>query len=147
MSKLRATLVVASIAALIAMAMHGCLDITEIAVAEPDAGDDAPVRDVDPDGPRPCEQCLRTPRDPGPGCRESLDVCFGDTACQATVTCAIALGCVELGNQDAVIRCGTPCAVEAGLDPSTSSINYVIDLVSCATTTCGPICRGEVPPP
>ena len=146
MSKLYATLAIAFVAATIGMAVHGCLDITEVRIAEPDAGADVAIRDVDPDGPRPCEQCLRTPRDPGPGCLESLDVCFADDKCQATLTCAMALGCIELGNQDAVIRCGTPCAVEAGLDPTTPSINYVIDLVSCATTSCGPICRGEVPP-
>ena len=131
--------------AIAAAATFGCLDVRVIQVDEPDAGD-AGLADVTTDGPSPCEMCLRAPPDPGPGCGHVVTICAADVPCNATMECAIAKRCIDLGAQGAIIDCGTPCARDANLDPTTPSITYILDVVTCAAATCGPICRGEVPP-
>jgi hypothetical protein len=121
-----------------------CLDVPIVQIDEPSDGGDGGLREVDvtTDGQRPCEACLQAPPDPGPGCGPFFEVCFADQACRDTMTCAIATGCLELPDQGQVIDCGRPCAFQAGLDPTKPSIDYVIDLATCGTTTCGTICRG-----
>jgi hypothetical protein len=149
-SKFFATSTATLFAAMTGMTIYGCLDVVVIHVDEPGIdGGDGGQRDLDAsvDGMRPCEACVRAPADPGPGCANFLAICNADLPCAATMECAIALGCLEQADQGLVVDCGRPCAVAAGLDPTKPSINYVIDLVTCGTTTCGPICRGEVPPP
>jgi hypothetical protein len=122
-----------------------CLDVPIVHVDEPSDGGDGGLREVDvtSDGQRPCEACLQSPSEPGPGCGPLFERCFADRPCRDTMTCALASGCLELPNQGEVIDCGAPCASQARLDPTSPSITYVLELATCGTTTCGTICRGE----
>jgi hypothetical protein len=139
------------VAAIPALAIHGCLDVVVIHVDEPEGGvaDGGPFRelDVNPDAPRPCEVCVRAPSDPGPGCAGVMAVCAADRGCHDTVECAIAARCLELTGQGNIIDCGTPCGRDAGLDLSSPSLTYLFDVLGCAQDACGPICRGEITPP
>jgi hypothetical protein len=124
-----------------------CLDVPIVHVDEPTDGGDGGLREVDVtnDGQRPCDVCLQAAADPGPGCGHLFERCIADRPCRDTMTCALALGCLELPDQGQVIDCGRPCAAQAGLDPTSPSITYVLELATCGTTTCGTICRGEDP--
>ena len=151
MSKYLTLSAAALVAASAGLAIHGCLDVVVIQVGEPDGGgrDGGPNQELDvaADALRPCEVCMRSPSDPGPGCAEVSAACGADPTCNATMECSIAAGCLELSGQGAIIDCGTPCGRDAGLDLSSPSITLVLAVVKCAQDTCGPICRGEVPPP
>ena len=145
-------LVVAALSSAIAgLVLHACLDVKVIRVDEPGndggAGGSGHDLDVASDGPRPCEVCMLAPSDPGPGCADVMAVCAGDRGCNDTMACAIASRCLELSGMGAIIDCGTPCGRDAGLDLSSMSLTYVFAVVTCAQESCGPICRGEVPPP
>jgi hypothetical protein len=150
-SKPFATWAAALLSAIAGLAIHGCLDVVVVHVDEPgsDGGDGGPQRDLDASGDatRPCEVCMRAPSDPGPGCADEMATCAADAPCFATMECAIAAGCLELTGQGAIIDCGTPCGRDAGLDLSSPSITFVLAVVTCAQDSCGPICRGEIPPP
>jgi hypothetical protein len=144
MAKFFATSFAALFTTFAGVTIVACLDVPLIHVDEPEAG--PPIADASTDGSRPCESCLRASSNPGPGCAQQFDACFNEPTCRATMECAIALGCPELQEPGKVIDCGNPCAVEAGLNPTTGAINILIDLLGCATTICGPICRGEATP-
>jgi hypothetical protein len=137
--------------ATLGLASHGCLDVVVIRVEERDggAGDGGPFPglDVNDDGPRPCEVCMRAASDPGPGCADSMAACATDAPCGATMECSIAARCFELTGQGLIVDCGTPCGRDAGLDLSSPSITYVLAVIKCAQEVCGTICRGEEPPP
>jgi hypothetical protein len=139
------------LSAAVGLLLHACLDVKVIHVDEPinDGGAGGPGADLDvtSDAPRPCEVCMRAPSDPGPGCGDAMAVCAADRGCNDTIECAMAARCLELTGMGAIIDCGTPCGRDAGLDLSSPSLTYVFGVVTCGQETCGPICRGEVPPP
>jgi hypothetical protein len=134
---------------MIALFVVSCLDVPIIHV-EPqpsDAGDaeaSRPMPDASIDAPNVCELCMRAAPRPGYGCGDKLDACSADPQCSGTIECAMAMGCLMLPDQGAIIDCGIPCARDAGLDVSSPSLQLVIAVVACAQEVCGPICRGEV---
>jgi hypothetical protein len=145
-SKSNICLSAAILATMLSPGLAGCMDLRVIHVDEPvsDAGSLDVEHDPDAaaDAPPPCEVCVRAPADPGPGCGDKFATCVADRGCGATMECALRKGCAELGDRGAIIDCGAPCAAEAGLDPNGSSINLILDVITCSQTICGAICRG-----
>jgi hypothetical protein len=125
----------------------GCLDVPIIHVEREASDADASrpmVSDASIDAPDACDVCMRAMSQPGYGCGNEFDACLVDAQCSGTILCALARGCIKLPDQSSIINCGIPCAMDAGLDVSSPSLQLVIAVVMCGATTCGPICRGEV---
>jgi hypothetical protein len=97
--------------------------------------------DVDPK--ELCMSCIKAPEDPGPGCKTSYDTCFADSLCWQIVLCAEARDCLSKQTSNAVLACGTPCALEAGLFDATSATAKALGaIIACVTQpqACLPFC-------
>lgn len=101
-----------------------CLDITPIIVEK----DSAVPSDAG------CVRCLEEPAN----CRPLIDTCLADPRCVPIYHCMSREACLDLPTLDDKIRCGLPCAADAGItrldDPLVSS--YLVALVGCAKEKC-----------
>jgi hypothetical protein len=167
MTPLRATLVIATLAAACCGGMLACLDLTPIVYEV--AGADSSVPPVDAsvdttmvptdartDGdamafvdvfkPPTCVQCLATPGDASPpGCADTLNACLADTKCAATYQCALRNGCFQQPSFRDIVNCGLPCANAAGItglnDPA---LTLIYNVATCAENDCnGPCALGD----
>ena len=114
----------------------GCIDTTPIYVEAVDTGARAA------DGGTPCLDCIKQPTRPGPGCTDELKVCINDPRCNVLYECVLGLECLEAPSVPEKIRCGLPCALEAGVtslyDPS---LTLVLNVVQCGATKCSVPCQ------
>ena len=131
-------------------ALSACLDMTpiEFAPAVPEAAPPPPpIIDAGPDVPDvdtrpPCELCLESPDQPGPGCADELAACRADTKCKATYDCVLANGCLTKGSQKKMILCGLPCAENAGiLTQDEPAAVLVLKVVACVQGACASACK------
>lgn len=88
-----------------------------------------------------CQACLTAPDQPGPGCATELAACKANAECAAAMACAFAKACFDRGSLSALISCGYPCAVEAGITLTDPAINLAYNLFQCAGKTCGVQCQ------
>src|SRR5690242_18629535 len=95
-----------------------CLDVTPI-IVERDA--------FQPDA--TCLRCLETPE----GCRSLIDSCQANARCKPAYACMVERSCLDLLTIDDKIKCGLPCAQEAGVESLSDPIvsTYLLGLVSC----------------
>lgn len=132
--------VVAGVAACLDMSPNNFVPAVQEAEPPPivDAGPDVPDVDMRP----PCEQCIESPDQPGPGCADELAACRADPRCNATYDCVIAHSCLTRGSQRRIILCGLPCAQDAGIiaqdDPAAV---LVLAVVACLQTACPSECK------
>jgi hypothetical protein len=63
--------------------------------------------------------------------------------CRPIFACIVALNCLDEPTVDDKIKCGLPCAVEAGItkidDPIV--VNYLVPIIACAQVTCAEACN------
>ncbi|MFO0742398.1 MAG: hypothetical protein U0270_41375 [Labilithrix sp.] len=84
-----------------------------------------------------CVQCLESPA----GCASLIAACRSDPEnpeCGGIYDCMVANTCLDLPVLDDKIRCGLPCAQEAGVASTDDPIvtNYLLGLVLCAQKNC-----------
>lgn len=112
------------IAAALVRFAPACLEITPIIVEKDSA--------VPPDA--ACVLCLEEPGN----CRPLIDTCLADPRCVPIYHCMSREACLDLPTLDDKIRCGLPCAADAGVtrldDPLVGS--YLVALVGCAKEKC-----------
>lgn len=117
------------IAAALVRLAPACLEITPI-IVEKD-------RAVPPDA--TCVLCLEEPGN----CRPLIDTCIADPRCVPIYECMSREACLDLPTLDDKIRCGLPCAADAGItrldDPLVES--YLVALVGCAQEKCAIPCN------
>ena len=135
--------------AVAALGLAACLDMTtvEFVAPVPDASPPPPVVDAGPDVPDvdtrpPCDQCLASPDQPGPGCADELAACLADTKCHAMYECVVAQQCLTKGSQKKIILCGLPCAESAGIvTQDEPAVVFVLAVVSCLQSACAVACK------
>ncbi len=125
-----------------------CLDPDPLPWASADASADGGgvLRDVSSDvDPRElCMACVRAPMDPGPGCSEPYANCVSVEHCLFLLECGTQLGCAAKPDQAAVLSCGVPCALDAGIfDPAAPAIQAVTQVIGCIVGICRPACPVE----
>jgi hypothetical protein len=105
-----------------------CLDVTPI-VVERDA--------FDPDA--SCLRCLEQPE----GCASLIASCQEEARCKPAYACIVAQGCFDLRTIDDKIKCGLPCAQEAGVDNVSDPVitTYLLGLVACGQQKCAVSCN------
>lgn len=150
MSAARTLLFFAFGAAVVALAVDatGCVD-TEPFVVIPDAAPPPPVDAAPPldagadvDLRSPCQRCLETPDNPGPGCGDELQQCLDDPKCHGAYTCMLADGCLTKTSQLEIVVCGIPCARDAGIvSQNEPSADLIYNVATCAETTCPHECQ------
>ena len=114
-------------------AAAGCLDVTSVEVAPPDASV-AGAAGL-------CQECMFRENSPEqPGCSESFSACSQNDACLSAYLCSVDKGCYA-GSKTQLISCGMPCASEAGIaslnDPA---IAIAAAFFQCMQGPCGPAC-------
>jgi hypothetical protein len=105
-----------------------CLDTTPILV----------VRDAfDPDA--SCLRCLQQPE----GCADLIASCETEAKCKGAYACMVAQTCLDLRTIDDKIKCGLPCAQEAGVESVSDPIvtTYLVGLVACGQEKCAEPCN------
>jgi hypothetical protein len=126
----RAFVILGSLALVVAAlgAFWACLEITPI-VVERDA--------FTPDA--ACTKCVEEPEN----CRDVIAACKDDPRCAPAYACILKDGCLDLRTLDDKIRCGLPCAQEAGIEsPSDPVIStHLVGLVGCAQQKCAEPCN------
>jgi hypothetical protein len=130
------------------LGLHACLDTNAIdfvpaaitTLPPVDAGPDAEDADLR----RPCQRCVESPDDPGPGCGNAVAACVADPVCVLVYQCALARGCLEKADQHDSVTCGVPCAEEAGVRTTTDPVvTLILGVTDCiANNACGAICTG-----
>lgn len=129
----RSPLAIAIAVALGSAAVHaivGCLDVTPI-VLERDASAGADT---------PCLQCLEQPQT----CNTIMTECrASDPRCGAALDCMRSQACLDLPTLDDKIKCGLPCAQDAGVVSLSDPIvdRYLVALVQCGQDRCPVPCN------
>lgn len=162
MTRVRSTLLVASLGALVCAALAACLDLTPLIyeAAPPetgpppssdagldvvDLGDAAVDGDafVDVDNRPPCVRCITTPDDASsPGCADEIAACRASPVCDQIYLCALANHCFEQPSFRDLVNCGLPCAAEAGVVSSQDpALLLVYNVAVCAQANCNAPCN------
>jgi len=121
-----ASLVVFSTCAMIAF--WACLDTTPIVVSN-----DAFVADAG------CLKCLEQPEN----CADIIQSCIDDPRCNPVYICIVAQSCLDLRTIDDKIKCGLPCAQEAGIEAVTDPVvsTYLVGVLACGQQKCAEPCN------
>ncbi len=109
-------------------AFFACVDTTPIVV----------VHDAfDPDA--SCLSCLQAPE----GCADLLASCVDNPRCKPVYECMVRQSCLDLRTLDDKIKCGLPCAQEAGIDSVLDPVvsDYLVSLVGCGEAKCAEACN------
>jgi hypothetical protein len=130
------------------VAVAACVDTTAIAF-EPQAlttpaPADAGLEEEDADLRRPCQRCVESPDEPGPGCGTETSACSADPQCAQIYACALREGCFEKASRHDAVSCGIPCAQEAGVvSTSDPVVSLILGVTECVSNgACGGICTG-----
>jgi hypothetical protein len=106
-----------------------CLDVTPIVV----------VRDASIDPDASCLLCVQQPEN----CLDVIADCQGNPRCKPAFECIVRDSCLDLPTLDDKIKCGLPCAQEAGIetidDPVIST--HLVALVACGQSKCAVPCN------
>ena len=141
-------LVLTALTAASLVGLYACLDTNAIdfvpapitTLAPVDAGPDVEDADLR----RPCQRCVESPDEPGPGCGNAVAACVDDPVCVLVYQCALSRGCLEKADQRESVSCGVPCAEEAGVRSSSDPVvTLILGVTNCiAGNACGAICTG-----
>ncbi len=109
--------------------LAGCLSVTPI-IVERDAygGPDAS-----------CLKCLQLPE----SCAGLIAACEDDPRCKPVYTCMVREMCLDLLTLDDKIKCGLPCAQDAGISSVSDPVvtTYLVGLVACGQEKCAEPCN------
>ena len=108
--------------------VSACLDTTPIVVES-----DAFVADAG------CLKCLEEPEN----CKDTLQACIDDSRCNPAYVCIIAQKCLDLRTIDDKIKCGLPCAQEAGIESISDPVvsTYLVGILACGQQKCATPCN------
>jgi hypothetical protein len=129
--RLKTLLVSSCSLAALAFAIEGffaCLDTTPIIVStdafQADAG---------------CFKCLEQPEN----CLDNLQACVDDQRCKPAYDCIVAQSCLDLRTIDDKIKCGLPCAQEAGIESVTDPVvsTHLVGILACGQQKCAEPCN------
>jgi hypothetical protein len=125
------------LAASVAAALGGCLDLTPITLAPADGGaqDVSTVVTLEADvDAGQCEPCVQSAK-----CSTEFERCISTPKCSVMFQCGLSQGCYAPGAN--LVSCLTICGQQAGLtgqnDPA---VDPFLDLYACATTKCAASC-------
>ncbi|MDB4933493.1 MAG: hypothetical protein JWP87_465 [Labilithrix sp.] len=109
--------------------LSACLTVTPIIVERdafggPDAG---------------CLKCLQGPE----ACAGLIEDCEGDPRCKPIYACMVRETCLDLLTLDDKIKCGLPCAQDAGIQSASDPVitTYLVGLVACGQEKCAGPCN------
>jgi hypothetical protein len=109
--------------------LSACLSVTPIVVERdasggPDAG---------------CLACLQLPD----RCGGLIEQCQNDPRCVPAYACIVRDSCLDLHTLDDKIKCGLPCAQDAGIQSVTDPVvsTYLVGLVACGQQKCAVPCN------
>jgi hypothetical protein len=138
-----------------------CLDMSPIIVENPpvmrpdiyvprpdvEVPDGADAAAFDVDLRPPCQMCLESPDQPGPGCAQEVAACNAIPQCAVTYACVVSSGCLYLPTRAELAQCAIPCLQEAGITSmNTPAGMAAYNLTVCGfmicTKVCGPIVEG-----
>lgn len=109
--------------------LSACLTVTPIIVERdafggPDAG---------------CLECLQLPD----RCGGLIEQCKSDPRCTPVYSCIERDRCLDLHTLDDKIKCGLPCAQDAGIQSVTDPVvsTYLVGLVGCGQQKCAVPCN------
>ncbi len=120
-----------AVVGLVTWSTSSCLDVTPIIVERESAAVGTE-----------CVRCLESPN----GCAGLIAKCRADPeypTCGPIYDCMVERACLDLPILDDKIRCGLPCAQEAGVVSTDDPIvtNYMLGLVICAQQNCPAECN------
>ena len=148
------TAVLFILGALVSLAV-ACLDMSPVIVETPptmrpdiyiplpdvDIPDGADAAAFDVDLRPPCQRCLESPDQPGPGCAQEIAACEANPQCAQVYACVIYSGCLYLASRSALANCAIPCLQEAGVTSQTTPAGMAAyNLTICGFTTCTRVC-------
>jgi hypothetical protein len=109
--------------------LSACLTVTPI-IVERDAYGGADAG---------CLKCLDQPAT----CSGIIESCQDDPRCKPVYACMVRETCLDLLTLDDKIKCGLPCAQDAGIQSSSDPViaTYLVGLVACAQEKCAEPCN------
>jgi hypothetical protein len=109
--------------------LSACLTVTPIIVE----------RDGSAAGDGGCLKCLEQPA----SCAGIIEDCQDDPRCKPVYACMVREACLDLLTLDDKIKCGLPCAQDAGIESVTDPVisTHLVGLVACAQEKCAEACN------